>query len=109
MRGRGGQRGSHQNQLQLLGKGLKMRDRWNIVAEMCVLLCFVLQNAFVVSSYWIACCVLVWGKGGAAVHTPRVSGMCAVTAAVNVHWTQRNVFEGRYNAWSFCSEQLCTV
>nr|CAD7448197.1 unnamed protein product [Timema bartmani] len=27
MRGRGGQRGGHQNQLQLLGKGLKMRDR----------------------------------------------------------------------------------
>ncbi|KDR08942.1 eukaryotic translation initiation factor 3 subunit D-like [Zootermopsis nevadensis] len=27
LRGRGGQRGSHQNQLQLLGKGLKMRDR----------------------------------------------------------------------------------
>ena len=25
-RGRGGQCGSHQNQLQLLGKGLKMRD-----------------------------------------------------------------------------------
>jgi translation initiation factor 3 subunit D len=27
LRGRGGQRGSHQSQLQLLGKGLKMRDR----------------------------------------------------------------------------------